>query len=172
MKHLSLVVILLALFVPVSIQARTTPEDILNQQRQVYQQKIRNYSPENRIKLERLNKQINDLNQKLSNELEQNILRQGEILDEYVERNGIEEDGGKDGINRNLSGKVENARYWITYTHEAVAFQKAKVYVFNLTSEKNLKSDANNLISRLQGDLNGTRQKVINSQKTLGGIIK
>ncbi len=56
------------------------------------------------------------------------MLTQGGILDEFIRRKG--EGAGTD-----------KTRYWITYAHEAVAYQAAKVYIYNLTSEGNLKGE-------------------------------
>lgn len=151
--------------------ARTTPEDIINSQRQAYQSKSANYSAENKQKLETLSKKIADLNKAKTQDLLQIMERQGLILDEYLKRSGIIESGGQDGINRNLKDPVENARYQITFAHEAIAYQAAKIYVYNLTGEANIKSDANRLIGQLRADLESTRQKVINSQNTLKKLI-
>lgn len=163
---------ILVLSFPVLTQARITPEDQVNAKRETYEQRVKNYSKENQQKLEDLSLKISETNKRFADNLEQNLQRQGQILDEYVRRNNIQEDGGKDGVHRNLFNKVANARYWLTFAHEAVAYQAAKVYIFNLTSEKNLKSDAINLISQFQIDLNSIRAKVIKSQNILKEVLK
>lgn len=76
-----------------------------------------------------------------------------------------------DGIKRNLENDVENTRYWLTYAHEAVAFQAAKVYVFNLTGQSNINRDINSTISQMYADLNGLRSKVIKSQKIILDLV-
>lgn len=159
------------LFLAPTTYARVTPEDILNSQRQAYQSKSTNYSSENKQKLETLSKKIADLNKEKTDLLLQVMERQGLILDEYLKRKGIVESGGQDGINRNLKDPVENARYQITFAHEAIAYQKAKIYVYSLTSESNITQDANRLVGQLKADLEATRQKVINSQNTLKKLI-
>lgn len=160
------------LLLPTAALARTTPGDILNSQKEAYYQKVKSYPPENKSKLENLSQKIVELNIKKTDELSAIMERQSQILAEYVRRNNIEEDGGKDGINRNLKDPVANARYWITFAHEAVAFQAAKVYVYNLTSEKNLRQDALNLLAILQADLNSTKSKVENSQAVLKKVVQ
>lgn len=152
--------------------ARTTPEDIINSKKTAYEQRLKNYSLANQLKLRRLQQQIAALNKNRTEELDLIMQTQGTILDEYVKRFNIEEDGGKDGINRNLGDKVANARYWITYAHEAVAYQAAKVYVFNLTSESNIKNDTLSIINLFQSELNSARAKVIKSQNILLEVVK
>lgn len=171
-KQLVICAMLALLVLPGLAYARITPEDILNSQKDSYNLKVKNYSPANKQKLEELNKQIAALNKQKTTELEQNILRQSEILEEYIRRNNLKEKTKTDGINRNLADPVENARYWVTYAHEAVAYQAAKVYVFNLSSEANIKNDELNTISGFESDLNILRNKVIKSQKIISNLVK
>lgn len=137
-------------------QARVTPEDIVNSKKEAYEEKVKDYSPENKQKLEKLSVKITEVNKKRTNELDRIMVAQAAILDEYQSRVG--------GKNKT---QIEKARYWITYAHEAVAYQAAKIYLYNLSSESNIKNDALNLISLFQGDLNSARSKVIYSQKIL-----
>lgn len=137
-----------------------TPEDIVQEKRVVYEQKVKNYSLINKQKLEKLNIDIALVNKKRTDELENIMVAQGTILDEYENRQK----------GKNIE-KIKNARYWITYAHEAVAYQAAKIYIYNLTSEGNIRNDALNLISQMAGELNSSRTKVINSQKTLEKTI-
>lgn len=146
--------------------SRTTPEDIINAQKQTYNQKVSNYSPEGKQKLSDFEKKIADLNALITSDYETQMLRQGTILDEYVKRNEILERQG-DGITRNLSEPVENSRYWITYAHEAVAYQAAKIYIPALTGEANINRDLTTQINILQSDINILRGKVIKSQNIL-----
>ncbi len=151
--------------------ARTTPEDIINSKRANYELKVSNYSQTNKQKLENLSVKIAKLNQKKTKQLEEAVLMQGLILDEYTRRINYQEDGGKDGIHRNLAKEVENTRYWITFAHEAVAYQAGKVYIINLSSEKNIKNDALVTINQFQSDLNYVRSQVLKSQQLLENII-
>lgn len=140
----------------IPVQARVTPEDIVNSKREIYEEKVKNYSPENKQKLENLAEKIAEVNKKRTDELDRIMVIQAAILDEYQ---------GKMGSKN--TAQIEKARYWITYAHEAVAYQAAKIYLYNLSSESNIKNDALNLISLFQGDLNSARSKVIYSQKIL-----
>ncbi len=153
-------IIFIIFIVPGLVFARVTPEDIVQEKRVIYETKVKNYSPQNKQKLEKLVNDIDLVNKKRTDELENIMIAQGTILDEYETRSA-----GKNGE------AIKNARYWITYTHEAVAYQAAKIYIYSLTSAGNIKNDALNLISQMAGELNSARTKVINSQKTLEKTI-
>lgn len=155
------IIIIITIIVPRSAFARVTPEDIVNSKREAYSESVKSYSLLNKQKLEKLSGKITAVNKKRTDELDRIMVVQAAILDEY--QNRIE---GKN------TAQIEKARYWITYAHEAVAYQAAKIYIFNLTSEGNMKNDALNLISLMQGELNSARSKVINSQKILLETIK
>ncbi|MBI4039895.1 hypothetical protein HY389_00895 [Candidatus Daviesbacteria bacterium] len=157
----SILIAALFLLWPTISLARVTPEDILNTRIADYLSKVKNYSAADKQKLEDLSQAVAVVNKTRTDQLERIMLTQAAILDEYQKR----------FPNKNGDG-VDKARYWITYAHEAVAYQAAKVYVFDLTSEKNIKNDALNLISLFQSDLNSARSKVINSQNILRGVIQ
>lgn len=152
--------------------ARTTPEDIYNANRQAYESKRQSYSLENQKKLDAYEAEIKRLNKFITTELEHNTLRQGEILDEYIRRNNIPTVPETDGIKRNLTDPVENARYWITYAHEAIAYQAAKNYLFSLTGESNINRDITLQINALQGDIGVLKGKVEKSKQALISLLE
>lgn len=156
---LLLALISLVIFSP-PVYARVTPEDIVNERKATYNSKVKNYSPENKQKLETMNKKIHELNWKIAGELEELMLRQGTILDEYQRRNG--------GVETEA---MKNSRYWITYAHEAVAYQAAKVYIYDLTGEKNVDRDINITINQLLGEITTLKGKVVKSQNILKGVV-
>lgn len=151
--------------------ARTTPEDIYNANREAYEKKRQTYSLENQKKLDLYEEEIKKLNAFITTELEHNTLRQGEILDEYIRRNDIPTVPETDGIRRNLTDPVENGRYWITYAHEAIAFQAAKKYLFSLTGESNIDRDITLQINALQGDIGVLKGKVDKSKQALMTLL-
>lgn len=152
--------------------ARTTPEDIYNANRQAYETKRQTYSLENQKKLDAYEDEIKALNKFITTELENNTLRQGEILDEYIRRNNIPTVPETDGIRRDLSDPVENARYWITYAHEAIAYQAAKNYTFQLSGEANINRDITLQINALQGDTGVLKGKVEKSKQALISMLE
>lgn len=166
-----LLVLALSVFAS-TISARTTPEDIYNQNRQAYETKRQTFSLENQKKLDAYEDEIKALNAFITKELENNTLEQGEILDEYIRRNNIPTVPETDGIKRNLSDPLENARYWITYAHEAIAFQAAKNYMFSLSSEANVNRDITIQIQALQGDIGVLKGKVEKSKQALIALLK
>jgi len=152
--------------------ARTTPEDIYNANKEVYEKKRQSYSLENQKKLDLYEEEIKNLNKFITSELENNTLRQGEILNEYILRNDIPTVPETDGIKRNLSDPVENARYWITYAHEAIAFQAAKNYLFTLSGQSNIDRDITLQINTLQGDIGVLKGKVDKSKNALVSLLE
>jgi hypothetical protein len=155
--------------------ARTTPQDILNAQMDSFNQATKNYSPQSKQKLQKIMADVTEINKKRTAELEAITEMQGEILDEHQRRLG------KDYLNdafhspndgRDSSDPIEKARYWITFAHEAVAYQAAKTYLPNPTGEQNLKRDSLNLVSAMQSDLETTKAKVLNSQKMLEAAVR
>jgi hypothetical protein len=173
------IVVLIALFLFLTLPsslltvfARTTPEDIYNEKRASYETKRQTYSLENQKKLDQYEEEIKTLNAFITQELETNTLRQGEILDEYIRRNNIPTVPETDGIKRNLDDPAENARYWITYAHEAIAFQAAKNYLFGLTGEANINKDIIIQIQGLQGDIGVLKGKVEKSKQALLTLLK
>lgn len=151
--------------------ARTTPEDIVNEKKLVYEQKVKSYSAINQQHLNKLSQDLAQVNKQETGYLESLVFRQGEILDEYVRRNNIKEDGGADGIHRSQD-PVSVARIQVTRAHEDIAYQAARVYIFNLTSEGNIKKDAINLISNLEADLNKAKSSAIYSQNLILKLVK
>lgn len=155
------ILVILNFFIPLSLlDARVTPEDIVNSKKESYQSKVHNYSLENQTKLDELAKKIDQVNKKRTDYLAEIMAIQAAILDEYEKRQEQDKEG------------IKKARYWVTYAHEAVAYQAAKIYIFNLSSEVNIKKDALAAINLFQGELNSTRSKVIYSQKVLQEVVK
>lgn len=158
MRFILIILLFFILFPPITY-ARVTPEDIINSQRQEYQARVKNYSAQNQQSLENLQKRLAQVNSKRSLELDQNMVLQGLILEEYQSRHP------KDT-------KIEDTRYWVTFAHEAVAYQQAKIYIPDLSSESAIKSDIGRVINLFKSDLNSTRAKVIKSQKLLQDLVK
>ncbi len=150
----------LSFFITFNVQARITPEDIVQAKRAAYEKRVASYSAVHKQALIKLSEDIAAVNKKRTDQLDRIMEVQAAILDEYERR-----ENGKDAEN------IKTARYWVTYAHEAVAYQAAKIYIFDLSSEGNIKSDANSTINLFQSELNSTRSKVIYSQKILQGVV-
>ena len=166
-----LIILFILITLKTTTHARTTPEDIVNAQKESYNQRIQNYSQPSKQKLLEWDKKIELFNDQKSADLEHNLEAQGAILDEFIRRNEIAEKKQTDGITRNLSNPIENARYWLTYAHEAVAFQAAKVYIFNATSEASINQNILTTINTMQADLNNLRSKVQKSQTIIEELV-
>lgn len=159
MKLTLLIFVSLSLLLfPNLIFARTTPEDIVNAKRGEYQKIVVKYSKDHQQKLAILSNNIASVNKKITDDLSTNMERQGQILDQYV--------------SRHPNADVTNARYWLTFAHEAVAYQAAHIYSFNLRGESAIKSNALSLISNLQFDINILAGKVEKSRKIIAALVR
>lgn len=156
-----LVILALTLVFPPITQARVTPEDIVNSKREAYEIKVKNYSSQNQENLKNISDSIAQVNKKRADQLDKIMAVQAAILDEYLRRHN-----GKN------SEATDKARYWVTFAHEAVAYQAAKIYIFDLRGEASIKNDMLSTISLFQSDLNSTRSKVIYSQEVLKRLVK
>lgn len=161
MKALIFFIFLVVILVnPLLVFARVTPEDIANERKATYNAQVKNYSEQNQQKLKNMDKKIQQLNLNICGDLDELMVRQGQILDEYLARNNFKE-----------TEAIKNARYWITYAHEAVAYQQARIYIFDLTGETNLNRDVNVTINNLLGDITTLKGKVIKSQNILETVV-
>lgn len=170
-KIVLLLVITFFALIPNTTFARTTPEDIVNSRKEAYEAKVKGYSAQSKQKIEAVMKKVAELNRAKTDELNGYMLQQGLILDEYERRRGLF--GETPSSDNFKTGKPnEQARYWITFAHEAIDYQAAKIYIPNLTSEASLKSDLLNMISTFQSELNYARNTATKSQGILDGVIK
>lgn len=163
---INIIIIIIVIF-PSLVFARVTPEDILNSKKEAYKKTVRTYSLDHKQSLKSSSDKIALVNKTRTDELERIMVNQAAILDEYETR--LRQGSG--GQAQNLEN-IKKARYWITYAHEAVAYQAAKIYVFDLSSEGKIKNDTLNTISFFQSELLSSRSKVIYSQQILKETIK
>ena len=174
--YLVLSLLIIALLIPQSVQARrTTPDDLAREALQAYENTLKTYTPTHQQNLKDMTTKIADTNRSLSAQLTAAMETQAVILDEYQTRLGkgnLQESFHSPQDGKNSTDPLDQARYWVTYAHEAVAWQAAKQYTITLTGEKNIKSDALQTIGALRADLASTRQKVLNSQALLQKVVK
>lgn len=152
------------------VEARVTPDDIYNEAKATHDQRLSTYTPATQQKIKTLEQALADTNKKQTDQLELIMERQGQILDEYMRREGRTYRVA-DGINRNLTDPVENANYWITYAHEAVAYQASQKYMPTLGSEANWKGNMLNEVANLQSDINVLKGKVEKSRQLVEGVV-
>ena len=173
---ISLCVLFIILLSPIQVQARVTVADQINEQQASYQTAVSRYSVANQQKLKNLSEQISQVNKNYTDQLERTLTIQGQILDEYQSR----EDDPKRIQNQLLyhtprdqlsNGAVEKARYWLTFAQEAVAYQAAHQYIFNLRGESAIKADGRSLVNQLKSDLKILTQKALNAQIMVKKVI-
>lgn len=75
---------------------------------------------------------LDQVNQKVCDRFEEDILKLADIMEELRRRKGITETRVAFG---GVDTPIKSADYWITFAHEALAFQKAKKF----SSKNNLR---------------------------------
>lgn len=96
-----------------------------------------------------LNRDLGQINQKVSARFETDVLKLAAIMEELRRRKEITETRVAFG---GIETQIENADYWVTYAAEAVAFQKAQKY----SSKDKLRSNLETLrgkILRAKGEV-------------------
>ncbi|MDO8576860.1 MAG: hypothetical protein Q7R82_00805 [Candidatus Daviesbacteria bacterium] len=124
MRKKILVLGILVVFLPVSVFAVTPPTDSLYQ-----------------------------INQKVCDRFEEDILKLAAIMEELRRRKGITETRVAFG---GVDTEIENADYQVTYTAEALAFQRAQKY----SSEANLR-----------GSLGVLKNKILRAKSEVGKTL-
>lgn len=160
-KFLSLATVLLALLaLPPLALARTTPEDIVNAQMETLNSTLNSYSPENQQKVRNIIRSTAKANANACTYLEAITARQGAILDEYLSRKNFQE-----------TQSIKDARYWLTFAHEAIDYQKQRVYLPQLTGEANIQRDLRVMINNFQSQLNYARGTAVKTQGKILGTV-
>lgn len=80
---------------------------------------------------------LDDVNQKICARFESDVLRLAAIADEVRDRKGIVETRVAFG---GIDDQIKSADYWITYTAEAIAFQKAQKFSSKLKLRNSLET--------------------------------
>lgn len=143
------------------VEARITPQDIVDQKREDFTRMFNNYTPANQQKIQDIIDAINQDNANNTAVLEAIMLYQGQILDEYLSRNKFIE-----------TESIHDARYWLTFAHEAIDYQKQRVYIPILTSQSNINSDLLNLLSSYKSQLNYAQSTAVKSLNKIAATVK
>ncbi len=96
---------------------------------------------------------LDQVNQKVCDRFEQDVLKLAAIMEEVRSREGISETRVAFG---GVDTPIENADYWVTYAAEAVAFQKAQKY-----SSK----------SELRASLETLKGKILRAKTAVGEVL-
>lgn len=96
---------------------------------------------------------LDEVNQKVCNRFEEDVSRLAAIMEEVRNRAGIKETRVAFG---NVDTQIETADYWITYTAEAIAFQRAQKY---------------STTKQLRSNLEVLRGKVLRAKAEVGKVL-
>ncbi|MDO8573925.1 MAG: hypothetical protein Q7R77_04195 [Candidatus Daviesbacteria bacterium] len=96
---------------------------------------------------------LDDINQKVCNRFEGDVVKLAAIMEELRRRKGITETRVAFG---GVDTQIESADYWITSAAEAVAYQRAQKYFTQ---------------SQLRNSLEVLRSKILNAKREVGKAL-
>lgn len=86
---------------------------------------------------------LDEINQKVSNRFEEDLVKMAAIMEELRRRKGITETRVAFG---GIDTPIKSADYWITYAAESLAFQRAQKYMSVNDVRYSLQSLANKIL--------------------------
>lgn len=86
---------------------------------------------------------LDQINQKVSNRFEEDLVKMAAIMEEVRRRKGITETRVAFG---GIDTPIKSADYWITYAHEALAYQRAQKYMSSADVRYSLQTLANKIL--------------------------
>lgn len=167
MKRLLLLIILVALFFPVTTHARVTPNDTYQQKRAEFESRLQLIGDaDKKQKVVQADQLLNQVNQKVCQRFDEDVTKLAAIMEELRRRKGIKETAVAFTGNRT---PIQEADYWVNFTQEAIAYQKIQDYTPLFSSEAGVVSSVTLSANRLKGDLNILKNKIL---KAKGGVKK
>lgn len=108
---------------------------------------------------ERLNRNLNNINQNRTDEMSKNLEKMSGILDRLETRAG-------------KTTEITESRALIASASSAVKDQAQKDYTVTVTTEKNIKTDLGKVMTQLQQDLRAVRKQVIDAKQSVAYAIR
>lgn len=171
MKQFLVLLAVLAFFPSISY-ARTTPNDIYQQRRESFEEKLEEISDSAKKEQMRLaDKVLNQINQAICDRFEQDIAKLAAILSEIRSREGM---AGAPTVVAFGQGKnqIEVADYWVNYAQEAVAYQRIADYTPQFSGDSNLSLSVSSSMNNLQGDLTILQGKILRAKTEVKKVLQ
>lgn len=172
MSKILIVIVLFSLCTFPSLTfARVTPEDIYNEKRSAYEQRLASIQdPLKKEKMQKADLLLQEINQKISSRFDEDVAKLAAVLEELKSRIGAE---GQSTIVAYGQGetKLDSAAYWLNYAAEAVAYQKIQDYTPQFSTEAQLAGSVGTSMNRLSGDLGVLRNKIIRAKNEMSKIV-
>lgn len=169
MIKLLLVIVFVILFWPSIIFARTTPEDIYQEKRTVYEEQLNKIDDvQTKEKIIKADKLLNEINQTVCSRFDSDIAKITAILEELKRREDVTETLVAYGQG---NGALDNAAYWVNYAAEAIAYQKIQDYTPQI-NPSNPAAGITTSQTNLRSSLVGLQQKIIKAKAEIKKALR
>lgn len=156
-------VVLVILFLPDGVFARTTPNDLYQVRREQFTNNLNKISdPKLKQTVEQFDTKLNEVNQNVCNKFDLDIQKLSAILEEEKARQKTTETIVAYGRGET---PMDNAAYYLNYAAEAIAYQRSQDYTPQIGN--NPKAGLSSSLSNLKSDLRITQTKVLRAKSEL-----
>lgn len=155
--------ILFLLSFPVTVFARTNPNDIYQENKFQFENNLAKISdPHKKELVINANQMLKDLNLSECQKFDTDINKMAAILDEEKSRQNVSKTTAAFG---SLNTPLDTAEYYLTFAAEAVAYQKVQDYTPQISGS--LSAGVNESINSLEANLNTTQAKVTKAKEEI-----
>lgn len=167
---LSLFFLGLIFFLPSTISARVSVNDIYQQKRDAWSQQVAKLSPENQAKVKKADQLLKDINLKVCERFDEDIAVLTAIDAQIRERRGLD---SVPTVVAYGSGNtpLETAEYWLNYAQEAVAYQKIADYTTNINGDSSVDGAINAEKASLKSNLGVLAGKILRAKSEIGKVL-
>lgn len=163
-----LIMVLTNIYLPVSIKAKVTPDDLYQSKRANFKnQLLKIPDPAKRQLLIQADQTLYNINQIVCNRFATEINKMAAILEEEKTRLGVTQTVVAYGQGDTL---LDSAAYSLNYAAEALAFQKAQDYTPDLQGT-NLPQAVNNSAANLKGKLKTLQNKILQAKTAINKAL-
>lgn len=160
---------LISIVNPFVSYARTTPEDIYQEKRAVFETQLSKISDSRtKEKIIKADKMLGEINQKVCERFDEDIAKITAILEEIKRRKGVTETVVAFGQG---DTPLDSAAYWVNYAQEAIAYQKIQDYTPQI-NPSDFSSGIAASQANLKSSLIGLQQKIIKAKNEVKKTLK
>lgn len=170
MKRILILILFVAIFLPATVFARVSVNDVYQEKRQAWEQQITKLSPANQDKVKKADELLKQINLSVCARFDADIAILTAIDAQIRERRGM------DSVPTQVaygSGNtpLENAEYWLNYAQEAVAYQKIADYTTNINGDSSVDGAINSEKASLKSDLGVLANKIFRAKSEIAKIL-
>lgn len=170
MKRILIIVLFLAIFLPSTVFARVSVNDVYQEKRQAWEQQITKLSPANQVKVKKADELLKQINLSVCARFDADIAILTAIDAQIRERRGM------DSVPTQVaygSGNtpLETAEYWLNYAQEAVAYQKIADYTTSISGDSSVDSAIAIQRANLKSDLGGLVNKILRAKSEIAKVL-